>query len=216
MKDKRIEELSILKEEKYLSLYDATYKNKKGDTKHWTIASRKKYEILKEQIFNDREEKQDAVVIVAYNIDQKKLVFIRQFRIPLNDYVYELPAGLIDGDESMEISTIRELKEETGMDVIDINYNKTKRAIYASAGMTDESFSMVYCTCRGDISYDYLEDDEDIEVVLVSKEEAMELIAGNGSAANGAAESAIAAIKFDVKAYLILQSFALLGERMIE
>ena len=30
-------------------------------------------------------------------MDSKKIVCIRQFRVPINDYVYELPAGLIDG-----------------------------------------------------------------------------------------------------------------------
>ena len=42
--------------------------------------------------------------------------------------------------------------------------------------MTDESISLVYCSCSGEPSNENLEDDEDIEVILVSKEEAKELL----------------------------------------
>ena len=48
--------------------------------------------------------------------------------------------------------------------------------MYVSVGMTDESVALVHCTCTGNISNENLEDDEDIEVILVSKEEAKEII----------------------------------------
>lgn len=41
---------------------------------------------------------------------------IRQYRYPLDDYLYELPAGLIDEGEGPSEAAIREMKEETGMD----------------------------------------------------------------------------------------------------
>ena len=40
------------------------------------------------------------------------LIMVRQFRYPLNDYIYELPAGLIDPGESIKETAIREMKEE--------------------------------------------------------------------------------------------------------
>jgi len=68
--------------------------------------------------------------------------------------------------------------------------------------MTDESLALVYCTCEGEISDEHLEDDECIEAMLVSQEEAKELIQSND--------------KFDIKCFLILQSFALIGEKLFE
>ena len=66
--------------------------------------------------------------------------------------------------------------------------------------MTDESVAFVYCICEGEVSKDYLEADEDIETYLVSKEEAKEIIKGNEA--------------IDIRAYMALQTFAILGEKM--
>jgi NTP pyrophosphohydrolases including oxidative damage repair enzymes len=193
MKNNKITKLTALSETKYLSLFDAEYKNKKGNTKHWIIASRKCYETLKDQYFQDKKENMDAVVIAAIHKENKKLVLIKQFRVPLNDFIYELPAGLIDNNESIEIAVARELKEETGLSLLEIDREKTKKGVYVSAGMTDESVALVYCTCIGEITNKYLEDDEDIEAILVSRSEAEELLKKD--------------VKMDIKAYMLLQSF---------
>lgn len=200
MKENRIKKLTPLAESKFLSLYDAEYNNKKGTEKHWIIASRKNYSTLSAQFAGEKEETIDAVIIAALHKESKSLVLIKQFRIPLNDYVYEIPAGLLDGSESIEVAVRRELKEETGLSLININYEKTKSKVYVSAGMTDESVAMVYCTCEGTISNEYLEADEDIEAMLVSQEEAKELLKKD--------------IKMDIKALLTLQCFASFGENL--
>lgn len=198
MDNKRVKNISALSETKYLSLYDATYENKKGDKRHWTIASRKNLQTLNEQFFQGKEETVDAVVIAAIHEQSKKMVIIKQFRIPLNDYVYELPAGLVDDNEEAENAIARELKEETGLELVAINHEKSRKKVYASAGMTDESLSMVYCSCKGKLSDKFLEDDEDIEAILISKEEAKSMLKND--------------IKMDIKAYMTLQSFAEFGE----
>ncbi|MHC1682112.1 MAG: NUDIX hydrolase [Clostridiaceae bacterium] len=195
----RIKKVTTLSETKFLSLYNVEYENKKGDTKHWTVASRKDFKTLQDQYFNGKEEKIDAVVITALHKESKKIVCIRQFRIPLNDYVYELPAGLVDGDEGIDTAVKRELKEETGLDVIKINHEKTKSGLYASAGMTDESVALTFCICQGTVSKEYLEDDEDIETIMLSQQEAKELLKQNP--------------KMDVKAFIALQAFSELGEK---
>jgi len=41
-------------------------------------------------------------------------IIIEQFRPPVNAYVIEMPAGLIDPKESIESTAFRELEEETG------------------------------------------------------------------------------------------------------
>lgn len=189
----KIKEIKTLADTKYLKLYNAEYTNKNGDTRNWSIASRKDLNELKDKFFNGVEDKIDAVIIVPTHIEENKLVVIKQFRVPINDYVYELPAGLIDKGESFEYTVKRELKEETGLDLIEIDYNKTKAKAYVSTGMTDESVALVYCNCSGKISKEYLEADEDIEVMLLSKEEAKELIKSNKP--------------IDIKALLSIQNF---------
>jgi len=43
-----------------------------------------------------------------------KLLLIANYRIPVNKYVLEFPAGLLDEGEDIEVCGLRELKEETG------------------------------------------------------------------------------------------------------
>ena len=57
--------------------------------------------------------------IVIYPVlkeEPDKIVMIRQYRYPLDAYLYELPAGLVDGGETPAEAAIREMKEETGLD----------------------------------------------------------------------------------------------------
>ena len=198
----RIKEISTLVETKFISLYNIKYLNKKNKEKSWTVASRKKKEVLEGIYLEDKKDKVDAVIICAYHKENKKLVIIKEFRVPINKYIYELPAGLVDSDdENFENAVIRELKEETGLDVVEIKKDLSSNQVYLSPGMTDESAAFVYCICEGEISKNYLEDDEDIEAILVSQQEAKEIIKNNNT-------------PMDIRAYLALQSFSLLGEKM--
>lgn len=187
----KVEMLKPLAQTPYLNLYDATYTNRMGAEKHWMIASRKNADELHGNFFNNTLEKTDAVVLVAIHEDTKQLAIIKQFRIPLNDFIYELPAGLIDPGENAMSTVGRELKEETGLDLVEIVHLQDK--LYLSAGMTDESVAFVRCTCTGNLSADYLEADEMIEPLLISKEEARELLTSG--------------VKLDIKTYLVLQQF---------
>lgn len=201
MSNNKIKKLTLLKETKFLSLYDSEYENKKGKLKHWTLASRKNFDTLNAQYFKGKEERMDAVIIVAFHLDFNKLVCIKQFRVPLNNYIYELPAGLIDGEESIEEAARRELMEETGFTLVKIDQEKTKNGVYASAGMTDESAAMVFCTCTGEISKENMEEDEDIDVVLLSQEETKELLKKD--------------VKMDMRAFLMMQYFSDFGGKII-
>ncbi|SHJ45072.1 NUDIX hydrolase [Tepidibacter formicigenes] len=200
MTKNKMEKLTPLVETKFISLYDATYKNKNDEERHWMIVSRKDYKTLNDIYFNNEKEKIDAVVIASLHKESKKLVLIKQFRMPINDYIYELPAGLVDPNEDMKTTLKRELKEETGLDLLEINEVNSKNQVYLSPGMTDESVAFVYCTCEGNVTDEYLEDDEDIEPVLVSQDEAKRILQSNA--------------KIDIKAFIMLQNFVNLGENM--
>lgn len=198
----RIKDITSLVETKFISLYNVKYLNKSNKEKSWTVASRKKKEVLEGIYFDNEKDKVDAVIICAYHKDSEKLVIIKEFRVPINKYIYELPAGLVDSDdENFESAVKRELKEETGLDVIEIKKDLSCNQVYLSPGMTDESAAFVYCICEGEISNKFLEDDEDIEAILISQEEAREIIKDN-------------IISLDIRAYLALQSFSVLGEKM--
>ena len=57
-----------------------------------------------------------AVIVVAVT-PENKLVFVEQFRVPMNASTIEMPAGLvgdIDANDTLEEAARRELLEETG------------------------------------------------------------------------------------------------------
>ena len=198
----KIKEIKTLVETKFISLYDIKYLNKNNQEKSWTVASRKSKDILEGIYLENKKDKVYAVIICAYHKQQNKLVIIKEFRVPINKYIYELPAGLVDSDDdNFEETVIRELKEETGLNVIEIKKDLSSNQVYLSPGMTDESAAFVYCICDGEVSKDYLEDDEDIEAILISQDEAKDILKNSST-------------PLDIRVYLALQSFALMGEKM--
>jgi ADP-ribose pyrophosphatase len=64
-----------------------------------------------------------------------RAVLIRQFRHAADSYIWEVPAGRLDGGESPESCAERELEEETGMRARRLERLTT---IYTTPGFTDE------------------------------------------------------------------------------
>ena len=102
---------------------------------------------------------------VPERTEGRKLVVTKEFRVPIWDYEYGFPAGLIDDGEDVEQTVSRELKEETGLELVRIKHISSP--VYSSAGLTDESCHMVLVEARGEVSNEGLEDSEDIEVLLL-------------------------------------------------
>jgi UDP-sugar diphosphatase len=64
----------------------------------------------------------DSIAILIYNKDKDAFILVRQFRpaIYLNNhdgYTYELCAGIIDKDKTIEEIASEEIREETGYDI---------------------------------------------------------------------------------------------------
>ena len=116
----------------------------------------------------------DAVHIVCRVIKRGApfLVVTSEYRPVLQNFQDGFAAGLIDedsGDVNDDIlqSAERELFEETGLQVTEVH--EISKVQTNSAGMTDESFVVVYVDAMGDLSRDHLEEGEDIQTKLMSQ-----------------------------------------------
>ena len=162
---------TILKDTKWLKLVEAAAEIK-GRTKKWVYCSRRRD-------FEKPIETPDAVVIVPFVQHPKgtRLLLIREYRMPINQTMIALPAGLVGPGETAESTAERELLEETGYAVTAV-LDKSPPTLFPSAGLTDECFQFVFVEAeyRGSAAP---EASEEIELVPVTIESLHTLMAGS-------------------------------------
>lgn len=115
MEFKKIEK----KEEgKYITRYNITYETVDHKKKVYEMISRNKNMNTQEEL---RGHPADSVVLIMHDKTGNKLLLNKEFRMACGDFVFNFPAGLIDPGEKFVDSARRELKEETGLDLIRID-----------------------------------------------------------------------------------------------
>lgn len=95
----------------FLNLYHIDALGRDGTPFHYYFASRNDENNIKHKTHSMRPE---GMAVYAVTEDGEKLVLVRQYRYPVNDYLYELPAGLIEPEETASEAACREMIEETG------------------------------------------------------------------------------------------------------
>ena len=78
------------------------------------MASRREKEEL--ACVTKNHEKADGVMIIPIT-KEGEIVLIKQYRAPIDDYLYEFPAGMVDPGEDFIEAGKRELFEETGLEL---------------------------------------------------------------------------------------------------
>lgn len=111
-----------------------------------------------------------AVCIIARNED--KLYFVKQFRKAVDEKLLELPAGLIEHNETPKEAAIREMREEIGFNCKKLTYLFDA---YSSPGFTNEKVSFFLAE---DLFKDELEadDDEFLNIELIEMEKLIQMI----------------------------------------
>jgi ADP-ribose pyrophosphatase len=183
----RIINTSVIKHLPYINVLRRDYLNKAGNIKEWYMVS--------------RPGTNKAVMIVPTMIDEngvQRLVVTNEFRVPVADYEWGFPAGLMDKEsESVEDVARRELHEETGLDIVSIE--KISPFVYSAAGMSDTTIAIVYAIVEGSPTNEFCEESEDIETFVFNQKQIATLISNHK-------------LHFGAKAWVIMDQFAQHGK----
>ena len=127
-------------------------------------------------------ERGDSVAILICNTNTNKIILISQFRYPPhkngNGWPVEIIAGIIDQDENPEEAARREVQEEVGLNISNLEHIST---FYPSPGGSSERIFLYY----SEISVEQISDgkigglaceDENIQSYEISLDEALERI----------------------------------------
>lgn len=176
---RRVDGITKTTDNRFLNMYELDMKSDTGKHSRYFVASRA--ERIEDLKISTRENKADGVIIYSVYCDEEtkeeKLVLIRQYRCPIDDDIYEFPAGLVDAGEDFKTAGKRELKEETGLDFVPIDASDMfTKPYFTTIGMTDESCGTVYGYANGTVSKEGQEENEDIEIVLANREEVRRIL----------------------------------------
>lgn len=110
-----------------------------------------------------------ACVVYA---EQRKVLFVKQYRYAYGECVLEIPAGKLNVGEDPKLAGIRELEEEAG---ICVNDAKLLFVAYPSPGYTNEKI-YVYQAQDGVKTATHLDDGEFLDVVWIDEDRVWQML----------------------------------------
>lgn len=143
----KLESIRKVQSWEYLTRYDVVYRTPSGGEKVYEMFSRDGGIDSAEKLLHPRT---DAVMIIMQDEKREHMLLIREFRLELGREIYGLPAGLIDPGETPEETARRELKEETGLDLIEIT--RVLPPAYSAVGLSNEQCICVFGIASGKIA----------------------------------------------------------------
>jgi ADP-ribose pyrophosphatase len=114
-----------------------------------------------------------AVIVPVFS--DLTVALVKQYRHPARKYLFEIPAGSLNANESPEIGAHRELEEEIG-----VSAGKMEKLseFYVSPGFLSEKMFVFLATDLMETAQN-LEDDELIEIEKLTFKRAFEMIQNN-------------------------------------
>ncbi|MBR1704682.1 MAG: NUDIX hydrolase [Clostridia bacterium] len=145
----KFKSLEKVHEGKFVDRYDLTYELKDGSEKVYEMISRDHGICEAEDPFARlQREEADSVVLFITDPTGEKLLISKELRLACGDWVYNVPAGLIDPGETPEESAKRELWEETGLTLESID-DKLDHS-FAAVGFSNEKNICIFGTASGE------------------------------------------------------------------
>ncbi|KAK6459722.1 NUDIX hydrolase domain-like protein [Scheffersomyces xylosifermentans] len=133
--DAKLVSVEKLDQGNWIQTRKINYKDPKGADRVWEMAVR-----------TTRSAKTDTdavsiVTILRHPGKPEEVVLVKQFRPPTSKVVLELPAGLIDPEESIASTAERELLEETGYHG---KFTRQSTTVFSDPGLTNANMVLAY------------------------------------------------------------------------
>ena len=166
----KFEKIENKEQGKFITRYDITYKTNDDKIKKYEMISRNPKIKTFEELHG---KKADAVVIIATDSTGEKLLLNKEFRLAVGEWVYNFPAGLIDEGETPEESAKRELREETGLELYEIN--DRLETSYSAVGFSNETNICIIGKAKGEF-HESTSSFEEIDANWYTKSEIKKLL----------------------------------------
>ncbi len=194
MREKKVPVLNFMtknRDTRFLKSYTLNYTNTEGDEKLYEMVSNFNYE-KPEEIG----QKASGVVIVGFRGEE--LLLLREFRMGVNQSIYNMPAGHSEEGESVEECAGRELREETGLHIKKIC--KILPPAYAAPDLSDSSAWVVMAEVEGKFD-PHTEADEYIQPLFADRKQLKKLLENE---------------KFSGRAQLMAYFFCKMGRKIFD
>ena len=152
----------------FLHRYDLHYTDALGAERTYEMVSRNGNIESFDQLVNHPA---DAVVMIVTDRENEHMALIHEYRMELGQKIYGFPGGLIDPGETPEMCARRELKEETGLDLVEIREILPPAA--CTVGIGDERTICIFATAEGEFHPDRATGEE-IEARWYTRSEILE------------------------------------------
>ncbi len=172
----RIHSIEKQTDNPFLNMYHLTFTDRDGRDGNYYFCTRNSDDRIKV-----RTHSLDAEGICIYAVTEEavpRLVMIKEYRFPVDEELYTLPAGLIDPGETAAQAAVREMKEECGF-----TFRETKRGAafyrrphFLVPGFSDEPGCTVFGTVTDLDNAAVNESTEWIRPMLCDKQEVRRIL----------------------------------------
>ncbi len=161
---------------RFLNMYHLEFNDRDGNDRDYYFCTRNDDEHIK---IRTHELKAEGICIYAVTKEEEpRLALVHEYRFPVDEEIYSLPAGLIDPGESASEAAAREIKEETGFDFTEYTGGEAfcRRPFFLVPGFSDEPGAAIFGTIEGLDGKPQNESSEWIEVLLADKAEVRRIL----------------------------------------
>ena len=161
---------------RFLNMYHLGFEDREGNPRDYFFCTRNSEDKLK---IKTHDLTPEGICIYAITTEEHpRLVVEREYRFPVDEMIYQLPAGLIDPGETPGEAAMREMREETGFEFTEYTGGEAfcRRPFFLAPGFTDEPGSAVFGRVMANVGRE-LEPTEWIEVILADKAEVRRILA---------------------------------------